>query len=417
MKIVEVLFSPGVTGFFFDDQKAIKSGAEHDGFIYTGEAVTPGFRNIRMAGESISIQLVMENGRIARGDCAAVQYSGAGGRDPLFLAETYIPFLEEHIKPLLEGRDIRSFREEAEYFDVLEVNGNRLHTALRYGISQSLLDAAAIASGCLKSEVICREYDLPVVAEGVPLFAQTGDDRYNAVDKMILKKVDVLPHGLINNVETKLGRKGEKLLEYVAWLRDRVRTLRQDASYKPDLHIDVYGTIGLIFEGETEKMADYFQKLEEAAGELQLYIEGPMDRGEKQAQIEAMGDLKKALEARNCGVKTVADEWCNTWEDIRDFTDAGCCHMVQIKTPDLGSVHNIVKSVLYCREKGMEAYQGGTCNETDISAQTCTHIALAVRAERLLVKPGMGFDEGLTIVRNEMERTLAVLKYKSGEDM
>ena len=77
----------------------------------------------------------------------------------------------------------------------------------------------------------------------------------------------------------------------------------------------------------------------------------------------------------------------------------------RLKPPTWGSVHNIVKSVLYCREKGMEAYQGGTCNETDISAQTCTHIALAVRAERLLVKPGMGFDEGLTIVRNEMERT------------
>ena len=58
--------------------------------------------------------------------------------------------------------------------------------------------------------------------------------------------------------------------------------------------------------------------------------------GEKQAQIKAMGDLKRALEERNCRVKTVADEWCNTWEDIRDFTDAGCCHMVQIKTPDLG---------------------------------------------------------------------------------
>lgn len=27
---------------------------------------------------------------------------------------------------------------------------------------------------------------------------------------MILKRVDVLPHGLINNVETKLGWRGEK---------------------------------------------------------------------------------------------------------------------------------------------------------------------------------------------------------------
>ena len=30
--------------------------------------------------------LILEDGQIAWGDCAAVQYSGAGGRDPLFLA-------------------------------------------------------------------------------------------------------------------------------------------------------------------------------------------------------------------------------------------------------------------------------------------------------------------------------------------
>ena len=137
--------------------------------------------------------------------------------------------------------------------------------------------------------------------------------------------------------------------------------------------------------------------------------------GEKEAQIRAMKELTDKLREKNCSVKLVADEWCNTWEDIRDFTDAQSCHMVQIKTPDLGSIHNIVKSILYCKEHGMEAYQGGTCNETNISAEACVHIGLAARAERMLVKPGMGFDEGLTVVKNEMERTLAVLKWKEGK--
>ncbi|MCG8567540.1 MAG: methylaspartate ammonia-lyase [Desulfobacterales bacterium] len=415
MKIVKAIFSPGMTGFFFDDQAAIKSGAEHDGFIYKGEATTQGFENIRVAGESVSVQLVMENGQVAVGDCAAVQYSGAGGRDPLFLAKTYIPFLEKHIRPYLEGRDIESFKEEAEAFDALEIEGERLHTAIRYGVSQALLDAAAISAGMVKQEVICRDYDLPVVTEGVPLFAQSGDDRYSAVDKMILKKVDVLPHALINNVETKLGKKGELLLEYVQWLVSRVDELKTSPDYAPQLHIDVYGTIGIAFDYDAEKMADYLVTLEAAANGLPLYIEGPMDMGEKAAQIQAMKALMESLEARNSTVKIVADEWCNTWEDIKDFTDAKCCHMVQIKTPDLGSIHNIVKSILYCKEKGMEAYQGGTCNETDISARTCVHVGLAARAERMLVKPGMGFDEGLTIVKNEMERTMALLRTKENK--
>jgi len=295
---------------------------------------------------------------------------------------------------------------------VLKINGERLHTAIRYGVSQALLDAAAISSGLLKAEVICRDYELPPISEAVPLFAQSGDDRYTAVDKMIIKKVDVLPHALINNIDTKLGRKGELLLEYIHWLSDRVIKLRTDESYKPDLHIDVYGNIGTIFHHDADMMADYFIELEKAAGELQLYIEGPMDMGAKKKQIEAMKELRDKLHARGCKVKTVADEWCNTWEDIKDFTDARCCDMVQIKTPDLGSIHNIVKSILYCKEMGMEAYQGGTCNETDVSAQTCVHVGLAARAGRMLVKPGMGFDEGLTIVKNEMERTLEVLRWK-----
>ena len=45
--------------------------------------------------------------------------------------------------------------------------------------------------------------------------------------------------------------------------------------------------------------------------------------------------------------------------------------MVQIKTPDLGGMNDIAEAVLYCKEKGIGAYQGGTCNETDRSAQVC----------------------------------------------
>ena len=54
MKIEKVICSKGRTGFFFDDQKAIKAGAKNDGAAYIGQPVTPGFTSIRMAGESIT---------------------------------------------------------------------------------------------------------------------------------------------------------------------------------------------------------------------------------------------------------------------------------------------------------------------------------------------------------------------------
>ena len=47
-------------------------------------------------------------------------------------------------------------------------------------------------------------------------------------------------------------------------------------------------------------------------------------------------------------------------------------------------------------------------NETNISAQTTTNIAIACMADQCLAKPGMGVDEGYMIVRNEMNRVLAI---------
>lgn len=408
MKITKVLFTKGTTGFYFDDQAAIKKGAQQDGFVYTGKTMTEGFSAIRMVGECVSVQLILENGQIAEGDCAAVQYSGTGGRDPLFLADHYIPFLEKHIKPLLEGLELSNWRELAQRFDSMEIEGKQLHTAIRYGLSQVLLDAVAKSKGKIMAEVVAEEYGLKPSLTRIPVFCQSGDDRYTNVDKMILKRTEVLPHALFNNVETKLGLQGEKLREYVGWLAQRTQTLAP--GYKPVLHIDVYGTIGIAFNNDFVKIAQYLKTLEAPSQGLELYIEGPVDMGNREDQIQALKTICDELKKIGSRVKIVADEWCNTKEDVILFTDAKSCHMVQIKTPDLGSIHNIVDSVLYCKKHGMEAYQGGTCNETNLSARACVHVAIACGAERMLAKPGMGVDEGYMIVNNEMERVLAVLR-------
>ena len=50
MKIIDVVLTKSYTGFYFDDQKAIKQGAEYDGFLYLGEPATSGFTSIRQAG-------------------------------------------------------------------------------------------------------------------------------------------------------------------------------------------------------------------------------------------------------------------------------------------------------------------------------------------------------------------------------
>ena len=125
MKIIDVILTKSYTGFYFDDQKAIKNGADNDGFMYVGEPMTEGFQKVRQAGEAISIQLILEDGTVGYGDCAAVQYSGAGGRDPLFLASDFIPFMEKEIVPQLIGEDVEKFRPLAEMNDTMISNGKR----------------------------------------------------------------------------------------------------------------------------------------------------------------------------------------------------------------------------------------------------------------------------------------------------
>ena len=414
MKIIDVVCSAGRTGFYFDDQRAIKSGAAHDGNFYIGAPMTAGFRAVRQAGESISVMLVLEDGQIAFGDCAAVQYSGAGGRDPLFLAEEFIPVIDKYIKPQLVGKEADDFRGLCAMMEAIQVEGKRLHTAIRYGVSQAILDAVAKATNRLMCEVVADEYGCSVSETPIDIFTQSGDDRYDNADKMIIKGAQVLPHALINNIDTKLGRKGEKLAEYIAWLRDRILENRTDENYLPVFHMDVYGTIGAAFGNTNYKeMADYIEELGKIAKPFHLRIEGPMDCDvDVPTQMKALAGLTAELDARGCDVELVADEWCNTLEDIKLFADNKAGHMVQIKTPDLGGINNTIEAVLYCKEKGIGAYQGGTCNETDRSAQICVNCAMATQPVQILAKPGMGVDEGYMIVYNEMNRIIAMRKAK-----
>ena len=259
-------------------------------------------------------------------------------------------------------------------------------------------------------EVVRKEYHIENKEYNrIPLFAQSGDDRYTNVDKMIIKQVEVMPHALINNIETKLGQQGEILKEYVAWLRGRVLQLRQSPNYNPVFNSDVYGTIGISFDHDIQRMYDYLVELEEIAMPFTLRIEGPVDAGNRTQTMEALRDLTKLIDDNNKTIEIVADEWCNTLQDVKYFADNKAGHMLQVKTPDLGGVNNVIEALLYCKEKNIGAYSGGTCNETNVSAEVTTSIAMACEAKQCLAKPGMGTDEGIMIVNNIMNRTIALI--------
>ena len=124
-------------------------------------------------------------------------------------------------------------------------------------------------------------------------------------------------------------------------------------------------------------------------------MECPIDLPEKSDLIAQMKRLKDTLEEKNINVWICADDWCNTLEDIKDFVDSGAAHMIQVKAPDLGGLNRTVEAALYCKQHGVRAFVGGTCNGTDQSSRITVHVALAVQARCELLK---GSHQILTVL-------------------
>ncbi|RVB86805.1 methylaspartate ammonia-lyase, partial [Mesorhizobium sp. M7A.F.Ca.CA.002.04.1.1] len=264
MQIKDVILTPGNGAFFYDDQAAIRAGVGQDGFVYVGEPLTPGFRDIRVPAACLSVGLVLEDDMVAWGDMMGVQYSGAGGRDPLFDVGAIMDLTSRVVVPRLLNIDASSFLTAcSSVFDLH--TGKRLPLCIEYGVSQALLSAAAHAARRTMAEVVCSEFCLSMPHRRVPIYCQSGDAREINVDKMILKGVDVIPHGLINS-RSKFGVGGETFLDFVKWVAHRVKQIGQP-DYSPVLHFDVYGWIGMEIGLDVQRIADFISKVADAVPE------------------------------------------------------------------------------------------------------------------------------------------------------
>jgi methylaspartate ammonia-lyase len=410
MKVKDVICAAGRSGYMHRDLLAIKSGkAKPNGSLYEGAPMSPGFTRIIEPATVISVMLVLEDGQIAFGDCADVILAGVAGRDPAFNATGHIEYLRSDVAQALRGREVSTFRENAAEMDAYLYRGARLHTAIRYGVSQALLHATALARRQTMTEVIAREYGSRIATSPIPILASCHKDDAGQLDRVILKRVELLPHASFQIVSEHIGYQGEKLAAFVRRVASRCKEIG-DPDYKPRIHVDLYGTLGELFEMNVERIGDYLGTLRQESGAYGLLVESPMIARTQPEQIDKFAALRSLLKDNGVDVGLIADEWCNTLADIKLFAAASAADFVQIKTPDLGSIHNTIEAVLYCKANGMGACLGGTANETDQSTRITCHIGLACQPDFMLSKPGLGADEALMIQTNEMARTLAILQ-------
>lgn len=411
MKIVEALYTTGMSCFLHQDQNAIRSGARANGYIFEGESLTPGFERITQPAGIVSIQLLLEDGSVAFGDCADVILAGYAGRDRPFLPREHEAVLRGPVAERLRGAELAGFRAMAETFDALEVDRRPLHMAVRYGISQALLHAHALSRRVTMAEIVAEEYGTTIVEERLAILSSCMRDNHLLHDRMILKQADILPHSSFTSIEFHIGREGEIFLDYVERFARRVTEIGAPG-YRPKLHFDVYGSIGTLYGEDPEAVADYLGRVAEAVAPYELMIESPFVMGDIDAQVDVFCALRHALRRKGIACTVIADEWCNTLDDIRVWGEADAVDMVQIKTPDLGSIHNSIEAVLYAKSKGLGCYLGGTANETQQSSIVTCHAGLATGPDFLLSKPGMGGDESFALQVNEMHRTLDLIAHR-----
>jgi methylaspartate ammonia-lyase len=474
-KIIKVLAVPATGAYYITDLKTLQDNPLPVGQQYAARSQASGFRCVREVAEAVSVGLVLgedgagpPRGDVVWGDCVGVAYAGISGRDPVLRTADALGTIRREVEPVLIGREIISFRdmvaavdaitekvrvpvppeegtdrpEESDRsneggfsrrdllaapFRMLRPEGAEekpksqksvtverpLHTAIRYGVSQALLKAVARARHLTMAEVIADEWDLPQPGRSVPIHAQSGADRRTNADKMIVRRVSSLPHALVEDIPTQLGEDGEVLVGYVRWLRERIAELG-GSNYRPVVHIDVHGALGRIYENNLGRILGYLYRLESSTQPYSLRIESPVIMESRAAQIEALKTLREYAQFRNVAVQIVADEWADTLEDIRAFVDAQAADVIQIKMPDVGGLHDTVEAVLTCKKAGIGAFLGGSCAETDLAARAAVHVALATQPTMMMAKPGMGVDEAISIVKNEMMRTLVLIKARDG---
>jgi len=113
----------------------------------------------------------------------------------------------------------------------------------------------------------------------------------------------------------------------------------------------------------------------------------------------------KLLHKKGIDVVLIVDEWCNSLEDVKFFLEANAVKMIQVKMPLYGGVHNGLKALLLCKQKGVMAYIGGSCTRPSNQWSYCS-CSPGGNADWILARPGLGVDEGIMVVHNEMARTL-----------
>lgn len=401
--IREIDLLSGIGGYWCNDQPAIQRGASPDGFFYDGPPVTPGFEAIREPSHAFLCVLTLDDGFEVHGDCTTVTNAGYSGRPPP-LRDDDRAIAREALSRVLSGRVFSNFLDGVRSLEELDLPSTLL-PPVAYGASQALLAAAAVASRTSMASVLRRELGRIGRAVRVPgLAGSCGNDGRQNIDKAIARQVAMFPQSAIQT-----RSECERLPDLIKWIVERLRSIGSPG-YRPDLHFDFHSVLGRMFDDDEDRTYDYLAQLVAEAEGLTVFFEDPVLAAGPEEAAGKMARLRERLRGAGLPCGLIADQWANEGDQIGLFLQAGAVDAIQIKMPDNGSILNAIRAVEACHTASVLPYLGGSCNETDVSTRVTAHVAVATDVWRVFTKPGLGFDEGLMILTNEMQRASRSLR-------
>lgn len=429
--------------------------------VLTAPVTVPGTGAGQVGIHALSVGLLLDDGRLAWGDCVGVE--------PVPGYDEALAVVRRVVAPALEGRELVGFRQLAAEMDALTAvvtetrprrpdggQGDaghgaggqegfsrralltaparlfqaqegaeeppaeqvaverRLHPAIRYGLGQALLGAVAQARGVTMAQVVADEWGLARPETPVPIHAPCGRERQHAVDRMILHGVASLADAPVDDVAEQVGASGDRLTRSLRRLVERIGALGGE-QYHPAIHLDLRGALGQIADHHPGHMLGHLYAWRMAAGSYPLRIEDPVLLGDRRAQIEGMGALHGHLRLRKMDVQLVAAAWIESLDDLAAFLaarpagDGPPVDMIHLRMARFGGLHDVVEGVLACRRVGIKVLLGGSARETEVAARAAVHVALAARPDLILARPGEDVDVAVSLVRNEMARTLVAI--------
>ena len=290
--------------------------------IITRLLVAPGLEVTTRAGRSVcSVGLVLDDKRVVWGDCVHSEST-----IPLSL-ERAGESIEKMISPALVERRLEGFRTVSGIIESLresvlkeeltalpaeesQLDGisrrefitgrlraesqppspprlisteQSLHPALRYGISQALLQAVALDCGISVPEVIVREYKLPCPTAVIPLLAQLDTDR--PLETLPMPSPSIVALGYIvpkGDPAEILGDNGVILQRFIRMMKEKMVAMPGWDSL-PRFHIDLRGGLGALYGNNIGQMLGALVGLEMAAKPMRLLIENA-DTGDSPAE-------------------------------------------------------------------------------------------------------------------------------------